>query len=81
MLLTVTFLAFSISSVLLAKGSSSSPLIFVSSFTGLFLVLSLLGMSGFHFGGGGGGSIEPPKTGGGGFRKRAQLTGTINRSL
>ena len=31
-------------------------------------------------GGGGGGSIEPPNPGGGGgFRKRAQLTGTINQ--
>ena len=36
----------------------------------------------FTSGGGGlGGSIEPPKLGGRGFRKRAQLTGTINQLL
>ena len=42
MLLTVTFLAFSISGFSLARGSLFIPLIFVSSLTGLFMVLSLL---------------------------------------
>ena len=42
LLFGLTFLTFSISGFLLAKGSLFIPLIFLSSFTGLFMVLSLL---------------------------------------
>ena len=46
----------------------------------VLLCCTTAGAPGFHFRGEGGGSIEPPKMGGG-FRKRAQLTGTINQLL